>query len=72
MFPLLPVDLLEEHESVKTDDDSLFTVNKMQNNQKPVLVVEELPPKVHDIKYVKKSPVIDIIHSDIHVIGMIS
>lgn len=71
MFPLLPVDLLQTQESLRTDDDSLLAAKKEQNNQKPVLVVDELPPKVLDINFVKKSPVINMIYKEIHVVGMI-
>lgn len=33
------------------------------------MVVEELPPKVQDIKPITKSPVIDIFYRDMHVVG---
>jgi len=72
MYPLIPIELLQSQESIKTEQDSSFTAKKEQNEHKPTLVVvDEQPPKVQNINVIKKSPIIDIFYKEMHFVGKI-
>lgn len=70
MYPRLPIELLQNQESKKIDDS--FSAKKEQSKQQSTLVVvDEQPPKVQDIKLISKSPVIDIFYKEMHFVGKI-
>lgn len=70
MFPLLPIDLIQPQETKQIKEDSLFSAMNEQSKQKPTLViVDEQPPKIQDIKLIKKSPVIDVFYKETHFVG---
>lgn len=72
MFPLLPIELLPTQENLKTENKDLSDAVTQQSKHNPTLVVvDEQPPKMQDIKPVKKSPVIDLFYNGMHLVGKI-
>lgn len=72
MYPLLPIEILQNQEFKKVDEDGSLAAKKEQSKQQSTLVmVDEQPPKVQDIKPIKKSPVIDIFYKEMHFVGKI-
>lgn len=70
MYPLLPIGLTRKLENMQSNEDGQFNANNKLHNQKPTLViVDEQPPKVQDIELIKKSPTIDLIYEEMHVVG---
>lgn len=71
MFPLIPNYLLQIPKAVHIEEVDL--PQRKQDKQNPTLVVvDEQPPKVHDIRPIQNSPVIDIFYKEIHFTGKIS
>lgn len=70
MYPLLPIELLHSQESKKIDD-SLSAKKEQSKQQSTLVMVDEQPPKVQDIKPIRKSPVIDIFYKEMHFVGKI-
>lgn len=68
MNPLIPIDLAQKTKQIK--EDSSFNSMNEQSKQKPSLViVDEQPPKVKNIKPIKKSPIIDVFYKELHFVG---
>lgn len=65
MYPLIPADILQSQKALNIEDSST-----VQNKQNPTLVVvDEQPPKIQDIKSIQKSPVIDVFYKEMHLVG---
>lgn len=68
MYPVIPIELLQTQQSKKIEDGS--PANIEQNKQQTTLVVvDEQPPKIQDIKSIRKSPVIDVFYKEMHFVG---
>lgn len=70
MYPLLPINLRQSLENKPIKEDSPFNTKNEQINQKPTLIiVDEQPPKIQDIKLINKSPKIDLFYEEMHFVG---
>lgn len=58
MYPLLPIELLQKQEEKEIEKSVLP-------------IVDEQPPKVQNIKPIRKSPVIDVFYKQMHIVGKI-
>lgn len=73
MYPLLPIELLQTLETEKVLKEDPLSEKKEESKLKPTLImVDEQPPKVKDIKPVRKSPVIDVFYKEVHFVGKIT
>lgn len=70
MFPLIPNYILQIPSAMHNEE--VGSSRNKQDKQNPTLVVvDEQPPKVQDIKPIQKSPIIDIFYKEMHFVGMI-
>lgn len=70
MFPLLPIELIQKQEATKLEEGGSPNVNQEQFIPIPSLVVvDEQPPKVKDIKPINLSPAIEMSFMEAHFIG---
>ncbi|VVC25407.1 Hypothetical protein CINCED_3A004152 [Cinara cedri] len=56
MYPLLPIEILQKQEAKEVEKSVL------------PIIVDEQPPKVQNIKPIKKSPVIDVFYKEMHIV----
>lgn len=72
MFPLIPLELLETEEELDAEKEKSSDSTIEQSKHNPTLVVvDEQPPKMQNIKPIMKSPVIDMFYNNLHVVGKI-
>lgn len=65
MYPLIPIFLqTQEASEIKIDEPTAKTDQSKQNSV--LVMVDEQPPTVHNIKPIGKSPVIDMFYKEMH------